>query len=69
VWDQPIEKEGLSILLVDTEGIGSIQQDANYDAKIFGKWYTIGFLTRQYWPFFSVLSLFTTALGLLMKGP
>lgn len=40
VWGRPIvverEEEGpMSILLVDTEGIGSIQQDQTYDVKIF----------------------------------
>jgi hypothetical protein len=40
IWGRPIvlQREGdepLSVLLVDTEGIGSIQQDQTYDVKIF----------------------------------
>eukprot|EP01127_Copromyxa_protea_P018100 TRINITY_DN5623_c0_g1_i1.p1 TRINITY_DN5623_c0_g1~~TRINITY_DN5623_c0_g1_i1.p1 ORF type:complete len:705 (-),score=131.73 TRINITY_DN5623_c0_g1_i1:77-2191(-) len=37
LWGEPIidEEANLAILLVDTEGIGSVQQDENYDSKIF----------------------------------
>lgn len=35
IWGAPIQTEKLSILLIDTEGIGSIQQNQNYDSRIF----------------------------------
>jgi predicted nucleic acid-binding Zn-ribbon protein len=40
IWGKPItlgrqDQEPLNLLLVDTEGIGSIQQDQTYDVKIF----------------------------------
>jgi hypothetical protein len=40
VWGKPLvinrpDEEPLNVLLVDTEGIGSIQQDQTYDVKIF----------------------------------
>lgn len=40
IWGKPIildrpNEEPLHVLLVDTEGIGSIQQDQTYDVKIF----------------------------------
>ena len=35
VWDAPAAKAGASLLVLDTEGLASFDQDETYDAKIF----------------------------------
>jgi hypothetical protein len=34
IWGEPIQREGYSIILMDTEGLGSVQQDQNHDTKV-----------------------------------
>eukprot|EP01127_Copromyxa_protea_P000188 TRINITY_DN1017_c0_g1_i3.p1 TRINITY_DN1017_c0_g1~~TRINITY_DN1017_c0_g1_i3.p1 ORF type:complete len:129 (+),score=5.13 TRINITY_DN1017_c0_g1_i3:25-411(+) len=54
VWGEPIHLEELnmSVILIDTEGIGSIQQDKNYDTKIFRYTISKDFSTSVYFNFF-----------------
>src|ERR1700744_5500448 len=38
MWSEPIDslsKNDEQVLLIDTEGLGSLEEDANHDAKIF----------------------------------
>jgi len=35
VWGDPPKRNGVNIILLDTEGLGSTQQDQSYDTKIF----------------------------------
>lgn len=35
VWDAPAQKAGAALLVLDTEGLSSFDQDETYDAKIF----------------------------------
>lgn len=35
IWGEPVQHKGASVVLVDTEGIGSTEQDQSYDVKIF----------------------------------
>ena len=35
VWDAPASKSGAQLLVLDTEGLASFDQDETYDAKIF----------------------------------
>jgi septin family protein len=35
IWSVPIERNGIYIWIIDTEGFGSIEKDSTYDGKIF----------------------------------
>jgi predicted GTPase len=35
VWSRPLRQDALNIWLIDTEGFGSIEKDAEHDGKLF----------------------------------
>ena len=52
IWSQPVynEKENLSIIFMDTEGLDSVDRNSNTDTKLF----TLSVLLSSYFIFNSV---------------